>query len=324
MSPVRQAAAVRALVEVAGLSRRYGRHQALDRVDLDIEEGTVLGLIGRNGAGKTTLIRHVLGLLKAQSGTVRVFGLDPVKQPKEILARIGYVSEERDLPGWMRIDELLRYTRAFYPQWDEELASSLCRSFALDGRQRVRELSRGQHVRTSLVLALAPRPPLLVLDEPSSGLDPVVRRDVLEAVIQSVARDGRTVLFSSHLLGEVERISDQLAMIDRGRILFKGATLEVLDSFRHVSFALPEASGDERALVRRLLEVSGVTLASLSRCDGSDRGERSALVRYEAVPLEGEAAAAAWSERGFELLDSAPATLDEVFQGLSDGGAERT
>ena len=169
-----------AVIEVRNVTRRFGAKAALDGVSLGVPRGSVFGLVGVNGSGKTTLIKHVLGLLRAQTGTVRVFGLDPVADPPGVLARVGYLSEENDLPGWMRVDELLRYTRAFYPGWDDAYAAELCRAFALEPAARIKTLSKGQQARAGLVAALAHRPPLLVLDEPSSGLDPIVRRDILQ------------------------------------------------------------------------------------------------------------------------------------------------
>src|SRR5205085_12181607 len=130
--------------------------------------------------------------------------------------------ETRDLPPWMRINDLLRYTSGFYPGWDSSYSSDLCRQFGLDTTARVRTLSQGQLAKLGLIVALAYRPELLLLDEPSSGLDPLVRRDILEAIIRSVAEEGRTVLFSSHLLDEVERISDRIAMLKAGRVIFSG------------------------------------------------------------------------------------------------------
>jgi ABC-2 type transport system ATP-binding protein len=208
------------VVELVGVTRRFEEKTALDEVSLAIPAGTVLGLVGENGAGKTTLIKHVLGLLRAQSGSVRVLGRDPTAEPVQVLSQIGYLSENADLPGWMRVGELLRYSRAFYPTWDAGYADSLRRSFGLDGGAVIRSLSKGQRARAGLTVALAYRPQLLVLDEPSSGLDPIVRRDILSAIIRAIAEEGRTVLFSSHLLSEVERVADQVAMMKKGRLLF--------------------------------------------------------------------------------------------------------
>ena len=189
--------------------------------------GSVYGLVGANGAGKTTLIKHVLGTLRAEQGSVRVFGLDPVADPVGVLSRIGYLSEEHDVPEWMRVGEFIRYQRAFYPRWDDDYTEQLRQSFALDPSARIKTMSKGQKARVGLLAALAHRPELLVLDEPSSGLDPVVRRDILEAIIRTIADEGRTVLFSSHLLDEVERVADHVTMINEGRIALSAPLGEI-------------------------------------------------------------------------------------------------
>ena len=209
-----------AVVEVSNVTRKFGDKLALDDVTFRVPAGSVVGLVGENGAGKTTLIKHILGLLKAQTGSVRVFGLDPVADPVGVLSRIGYLSEEPDMPGWMRIHELIRYIAAFYPTWDHDYAERLRKEFDLDPAAKIKQLSKGQRARAGLLIALAYRPELLLLDEPSSGLDPIVRRDILGAIIRTIADEGRTVLFSSHLLTEVERVSDEVAMIKSGRVLF--------------------------------------------------------------------------------------------------------
>jgi ABC-2 type transport system ATP-binding protein len=136
-----------------------------------------------------------------------------------VLSRIGYLSEEHDLPGWMRVGELVRYSRAFYPAWDDAYAEELRQAFSLDATAKIKHLSKGQKARVGLLVALAYRPELLVLDEPSSGLDPIVRRDILGAVIRTIADQGRTVLFSSHLLAEVEQVADHVTMINHGTIV---------------------------------------------------------------------------------------------------------
>ena len=232
------------VIDVHRLSRRFGRTRALDDVSLAVPAGIVMGLVGGNGAGKTTLIRHLLGLLKAQQGCVQVFGLDPVRDPVGVLGRIGYLSEDRDLPQWMRVDELLQFTRAYFPNWDETYAGELRQMFELDPKQRVKSLSRGQRARLGLLTALAHRPPLLLLDEPSSGLDTVVRRDILAAIIRTVADEGRTVLFSSHLLDEVERVADRVAMLHNGRLVLSDELPALLEGHRRLTlqFAEPCAS----------------------------------------------------------------------------------
>lgn len=230
------------VVEIEGVSRKFGNTDALDDVTLRVPEGCVHGLVGANGAGKTTLIKHILGLLKAKRGIVRVFGLDPVRNPVSVLRRIGYLSEERELPEWMRVDELMRYTRAYHPNWDQAYADELLKSFRLDASKKVKDLSKGMRAQTGLIAAVAHRPDLLLLDEPSTGLDAVVRRDILNAIIRTVADDGRTALFSSHLLDEVERMSDYLTMIDRGRVVLHGSVDEVKEEHQFLSICLPVSS----------------------------------------------------------------------------------
>jgi len=220
------------VINVSDLTRRFGAKTALASVSVSMARGAVYGLVGANGAGKTTLIKHLLGLLRAESGSVRVFGLDPVADPVGVLSRIGYLSEENDLPGWMRVDELIRYSRAFYPAWDDAYAEELRRTFALDAAAKIKSLSKGQKARAGLLIALAYRPELLLLDEPSSGLDPIVRRDILGAVIRTIADEGRTVLFSSHLLDEVEEVADHVTMIDVGRIVLSAPLKAIKEAHR--------------------------------------------------------------------------------------------
>src|SRR5438552_2103435 len=220
------------VIDVTELTRRFDSTTALDSVSLSMPRGAVYGLVGANGAGKTTLIKHILGLLRAESGSVRVFGLDPVADPVGVLSRIGYLSEENDLPGWMRVDELIRFSRAFYPAWDDAYAEELRQSFALEPAAKIKSLSKGQKARMGLLIALAYRPDLLVLDEPSSGLDPIVRRDILGAIIRTIAHEGRTVLFSSHLLEEVEQVADHVTMINRGKIVLSAPLEDIRESHR--------------------------------------------------------------------------------------------
>ncbi len=229
------------VVEIEGLTRRFRRTTALDGVSLVVPQGGVFGLVGENGAGKTTLIKHILGLLRAQAGSVRVFGLDPVKCPAKVLGRIGTLSEDRDLPAWMRVWELMRYTRTFHPKWDPEYAEHLRDVFELDPKAKLSTLSQGQLAKAGLLAALAHRPEFLVLDEPSSGLDANVRRNILEAVVLTVAEEGRTVLFSSHLLDEIERVADRVAMIHHGNVVLDGSMVDIKEA--HIQVVVRAENG---------------------------------------------------------------------------------
>ena len=220
------------VVDVNDLSRSFAGKTALDGVSFHAGAGQVYGLVGANGAGKTTLLKHLLGLLRATTGSVRVFGLDPVRDPVGVLSRVGYLSEERELPEWMRVDELMRYTQAYHPTWDASYARELLESFALDPSKKVKELSKGMRAQAGLIAAVAHRPELLILDEPSSGLDTVVRRDILDAIVRTVADDGRTVIFSSHLLDEVERMSDHVTLVHQGRVTLSGPLDDVRSGYQ--------------------------------------------------------------------------------------------
>lgn len=282
-------------VVVAGLTRTFGKKTALKNVDLSVSRGRVFGLVGENGAGKTTLIKHLIGSLNAQQGSVRVFGLDPVKDPKGVLERIGYLSEERDLPHWMRIDELMLYTKAFYPGWDESYAEKLRDMFRLDSSAKVKTLSQGQRAKAALLTALAYHPPLLLLDEPSSGLDPVVRRDIVDAIIRTAADEGRTVLFSSHLLDEVERVADDVTMIHEGEIVMS-ATLEEIRARHHSVTLRFSQTPVSRPHLPGALSMEGEGRKWKALC----QGERGDLL-------------AAANAMGCEISQEAPPTLEDIF-----------
>ena len=189
-------------------------------------------MVGSNGAGKTTLIKHLLGLLRCQQGTVKVFAQDPVKNPQSVLAHVGYLSEDRDIPDWMSIREFCDYVHAFHPSWDDQYAKELLDTFELSDTKLIKDLSRGMRAQVALIGAVAHKPDLLILDEPSSGLDAIVRKDILNAVVRTISEEGRTVLFSSHLLEEVERLSDHVIMIQEGRVALD-EPLESLGSSHH-------------------------------------------------------------------------------------------
>ena len=276
---------------VTNLSRSFGPKKALNDVTLTVPRGCVFGLVGENGAGKSTLIKHLLGLWLAETGSVRVFGLDPVSEPTAVLGRIGYLSEQPDLPGWMRVTELLRYTEAFYPRWDRAYAGQLLKQFGLDVDARIKTLSKGQHARLGLIAAEAHRPDLLILDEPSSGLDPIVRRDILEAIIRTVTDEGRTVIFSSHLLDEVERVSDHVAMLHQGTLRLCAPLDDIKAQHRRILLRFAVAHAEPP-------KVPGAI-----RVDGAGR-EWTAICH--AGPIHESALAGS-------IVEDCPASLDEIF-----------
>ncbi|HMN45913.1 MAG TPA: ABC transporter ATP-binding protein [Povalibacter sp.] len=291
------------VVDVHDLSRSFGDKTALDGVSFRATAGQVHGLVGSNGAGKTTLLKHLLGLLRATIGSVRVFGLDPVRDPVGVLGRVGYLSEERELPEWMRIDELMRYTQAFHPTWDASYARELLETFALDPSRKIKELSKGMRAQAGLIAAVAHRPELLILDEPSSGLDAVVRRDILDAIVRAVADDGRTVIFSSHLLDEVERMSDHVTLMHQGRVTLSGVLDDVRGAYRRSRVRFVEHFDRPPALDTALvMEGSGRTWSVVH--NGSiERFRHSVLAR------------------GGEIVESRDATLEEIF--LARAGRSR-
>jgi ABC-2 type transport system ATP-binding protein len=205
------------------------------------------------------------------------------------------MSEDRDIPDWMRVQEIMNYTRSFFPKWDASFAEELREMFDLDPKQRIRTLSRGQTARVCLLLALAHRPELLVLDEPSSGLDPVVRRDILAAIVQTVADEGRTVLFSSHLLDEVERLADRVAILHEGRVLLEGELDAIQESFRRITLRF-EQPFSEAPSILGAIEYRGSGHEWTYVC----RGDREQLIQ------------AAKTVKA-EVVHEASVSLDEIF-----------
>jgi ABC-2 type transport system ATP-binding protein len=291
------------VVAVNDLSRSFGPKAALDRVSFHAGAGQVYGLVGANGAGKTTLLKHLLGLLRAATGSVRVFGLDPVRDPAGVLSRVGYLSEERELPEWMRVDELMAYTQAYHPTWDGSYARELLETFGLEPSKRVKELSKGMRAQAGLIAAVAHRPELLILDEPSSGLDAMVRRDILDAIVRTVADDGRTVIFSSHLLDEVERMSDHVTLIHNGRVTVSGELDKVRRRYRRSRVRFVEGFDQPPVLESALAIEGGGRMWSVVHA-GPSEDFRLSVLRH----------------RG-EVVESRDATLEEIF--LARAGRDR-
>lgn len=202
------------VIQTRGLTRCFGAKKAVDSVSLSVPRGSVFAFLGRNGSGKTTTIRMLLGLLEPTRGASTVLGHDSRHLPPEVRARIGYMSESHTLYNWMTVRQCGAYQSRFYPRWNDRIFQSVVGHFRLDPRARAGQLSRGERAGLSLAITLAPEPELLVLDDPALGLDPVARRSLLESMIYVTRGADRTIFFSSHLLEDVERVADHLAILD--------------------------------------------------------------------------------------------------------------
>lgn len=211
-------------IELQGVCKSFRRTQVLSNLSLRVERGKTFAFLGRNGAGKTTSIRMLLGLLKCDQGEVRVLGLDPATEPLQVRARVGYLAEDQQMYGWMRVEEIIRFVAPFYATWDHDLALKYVREFELPLRTKIKHLSKGQNVRLGLLLALAHRPELVIFDDPALGLDPVMRRQFNQDLISHLQGEGRTVFYSSHLLYEVEPVADEVAILDGGRLVRQADT----------------------------------------------------------------------------------------------------
>ena len=243
-------------IAIEGLTHRFGKLTAVDDLRLEVPAGTVCGFLGRNGAGKTTTIQILMNLLKPRAGRVEVLGLDAVTDTLELRRQVGYVAENRVMYGWMRVRELVWFTGQFYDTWNHDRVDALIDRFGLDPDQKVKHLSRGMNAQLALTLALGHGPRLLILDEPASGLDVVVRRDFLESIIGLIQEEGRTVFLSSHLVHEVERVADRVAIIEKGRLVAEGAVDEVKGSVKRVVVRMPDGA-DELRDIEGLRQVQG-------------------------------------------------------------------
>jgi len=218
------------------LTRRFGRTLALDSVNLEIPPGAIYALVGPNGAGKTTMIKLLMNIHRASSGRAEVLGIDTRELSGKAFRHVGYVSENQEMPEWMTVGALLDYFRPFYPQWDRELEQQLVRQFSLPLGRKIKHLSRGQRMKAAFASSLAYRPSLVVLDEPFSGLDPLVRDELIEGLLERAPET--TIFLSSHDLAEIESFSSHVGFLEEGKLLFSEELSVLTDRFRDVTVTL--------------------------------------------------------------------------------------
>jgi ABC-2 type transport system ATP-binding protein len=225
-----------AVIQTQNLSRSYGRTAALQGLDLTIPQNAIYALVGPNGAGKTTIIKLLMNILRPTAGTAQVLGQPAANVAGEVFTNIGYVSENQELPEWMTVGYFLDYLRPFYPAWDLALEQHLLRQFDLPLDRKIKHLSRGMKMKVALASVLGYRPALIVLDEPFSGLDPLVRDELIEGLLERAPES--TILLSSHDLAEIESFATHVGYLDRGRLLFSEEMATLSDRFREVEITL--------------------------------------------------------------------------------------
>ncbi len=243
-------------ITIKGLRFSYGSNNILKGVDLEVPTGSIFGFLGRNGAGKTTTIKLLLGLLTPAAGTCRVLGLDATVDALAVRRSVGYMAEDQQMYGWMRVEQIVKWVAAFYPAWDDKLTSKLFEILELPAKAKVKTLSKGQNNRLALLLALGHRPKVVILDDPTLGLDPIARKDFLRSVIVLLQTNGTTVFFSSHLLYEIEPVADYVAILNDGVIVKAQKTDELRRSVKKLVLRGGEIA--DNADVEGILDVERV------------------------------------------------------------------
>lgn len=293
------------IIETHHLTHRYWRTEAVHDLTLAVPEGSVFALLGPNGAGKTTTIKLLMNLLRPTAGSAQVLGVDSRRLGERELAQIGYVSENQKLPDWMTVRQLLDYCRPFYPTWDPALEKNLLGQFDLPTDRKLKQLSRGMLMKAALLSSLAYRPKLLVLDEPFSGLDPLVRHEFVRGVLEVSALGDWTVFVSSHDVEDVERLADHIGMIEHGRLSLSEPAETLQGRFRRVE----------------LTNAPDGATAPAGALEWSRAGQ---LTKFIATDYAGEASERAWRERyPGATLQVTPLTLREIFITLARDGRQQ-
>lgn len=291
------------IIQTQSLTKRFRRLVAVDGLNLAVPEGAVTAFLGPNGAGKTTTIKCLLNLQTPEGGSAQVMGADSRRLGPEQFQRIGYVSENQELPLWMTVPQLIDYCRPLYPTWDEAFAAKLLRDFELPRDAKLKNLSRGMRMKAALLSSLAYRPRLVVLDEPFSGLDALVRDEFIRGLLELTEEEGWSVFISSHDIEEVERLADQVAIIDRGQLRLSEKAESLQGRFRSVEVTLEsEAAVPSGAPAHWLnLEASGRVLRFVDS-------------EFDQAQLQRDAGRVLANMR---QLDASPMTLRQVFVALA-------
>jgi ABC-2 type transport system ATP-binding protein len=264
---------------------------AVNGLDLQVERGAVYGLMGRNGSGKTTTLRLLMGLLRPDSGHAKLLGEDMATASRSLRARIAYVSQSLQLPGWMKLSDLCRYVAHFYDRWNEPLATDLARRWALPQDRPVGQFSNGEQRKAAILLALAPQPEVLLLDEPAAGLDPLARRELIDELIGAMAQEeGCTILFSTHSVSDLERVAEYVGIMDRGHLVASERLDELQTQVRRIQVIFPGDSIPDHFSIPGSLrcERAGPVLTAITRVADSESLEalrKKSGVRVQVFPM---------------------------------------
>lgn len=293
-----------AMIQIDNLHKRFPKVEAVNGLTLSVPEGQVTAFLGPNGAGKTTTIKCLLNLHQPDSGSATVLGCDSRKLGAAQFAQLGYVSENMELPLWMTVQQLLDYCRPLYPQWDKAFETRLLKQFDLPLRSKLKDLSRGMRMKAALLSSLAYRPKLVVLDEPFSGLDPLVRDEFIRGLLELTEEEGWTVFVSSHDIEEVQRLADRIAIINRGGLALDETSESLQARFRSVEVVLPDEARVPPQLPSEWLhtEQAGRTL----------RFVQSQFLQQEALEASVRAVVP-----GTGSIDSRAMSLREIFVALA-------
>ena len=281
-----------AAIEIRGLTKRFGAFM-LGPLDMTVPEGSIYGLVGPNGAGKTTTIDLLFGMGAKDAGAIKVLGLDHLRDEVAMKQQVGYVSPDLAYSPWSKVGRVIRFIKGFYPTWDDVYCEQLLRSLKVGTSESVMSLSFGARIKLSLILALSWRPKLLILDEPTVGLDAISKQEIFGELLSAVGNGDRTVLISSHQLADLERFADHLGMIKNGRMQFEGSTADIIARHRIVDFISNEAS--------QITERPGVFVQR------NDANRWRVLLDLQVTPIE-------WlRQSGASSISEAPVTLEELF-----------
>ena len=295
-------------IAITGLAWKAGRSFSLRDITLRVPQGSIYGFLGPNGSGKTTTIRMLLGMMKPDAGDIRVLGMDVPREMSDILARVGYVPERPHVYPALTVSEHVRYHASFFARWDASRSQDLIGRFGLDPAQRISRLSKGETGKLLLLLALSQRPDLLVLDEPTEGLDPVVRRDVLAAVLDYVGEAGATVFISSHLVHELERICDWVGVLDGGALVAELPMQVFKNGIKRLRVAGVRAGGADSATIPAAdAAAAPFTLLTRERPDAPASPETWIVRGWE------DSMRAWFTAAGLELRDVVDLDLEDGF-----------